>query len=297
MTEFGWQEDPSDNGLIRARTVLGQLRVWKFPKEIISRINGTDFASPMEHRGLYILLSGNEMEAYVGETADLKGRLEQHQKQAPKELTSWEQVIVISDGRTYTQSIFNSDIRSFLEKKAIRHITDGGNCFVVNKVKEEPHLDVSTKTQAEGLDEELRFVLSKLNLAHNEPEEKVPEEIVTSAEIEKILINRGETCKLGKREGTLGEEKVYVRPGSKKKQGWQITLRGELLEDTGLGRGYLLVNRGRCYLIPLLELNKWLADEIQSRTKDIFVNLPNKSAISTKEKEPLDIAKYQIKED
>jgi len=33
MYEYGWEEDPPDNDLIRARTKLGQLRLWHFTKE------------------------------------------------------------------------------------------------------------------------------------------------------------------------------------------------------------------------------------------------------------------------
>lgn len=52
---YGWEEDPPDGSIVRLKTKLGQLRVWRFPRDSLDQINGKDFAGGIEHPGLYIL--------------------------------------------------------------------------------------------------------------------------------------------------------------------------------------------------------------------------------------------------
>ena len=99
MNEYGWEEDPPDGELVRARTKLGQLRLWRFPREGVKQVNGLDFAGPLEHPGLYILYERNRKQAYVGETNNLKERLEAHYRKGPRELEDWTDAVVINDSR------------------------------------------------------------------------------------------------------------------------------------------------------------------------------------------------------
>lgn len=48
MYEYGWEEDPPDNDLIRARTKLGQLRLWHFTKEGFSASTYLILSGPSE---------------------------------------------------------------------------------------------------------------------------------------------------------------------------------------------------------------------------------------------------------
>ncbi len=297
MFEYGWEEDPPDKGLIRARTKLGQLRLWRFPREGVKRVNGLDFAGPLEHPGLYILYDRNTRQAYVGETSDLRGRLETHYQKGPKELKDWTDAIVINDGRSYAQSIFRSDVRSYLEKRLISHISSGGIYQVVNKVRGEPRLDVGTKVLAEKLDEELLFVLEKIGFAKILPKMIVPEDYVSVDDVKSMLEAKGYKCKLGEKEGIVDGERAYIRPGSKKRKGWQITIRGKFIQDARSGKGYLIVNRGNCFLIPLAKLKDWLGNKLNTVTRDIYIRLDEKMVYCTKDLEPLDISEFQLKSD
>jgi hypothetical protein len=297
MYEYGWEEDPSDKHLIRARTKLGQLRVWRFPKEGVKQVNGLDFAGPLEHPGLYILYEKNRRQAYVGETSDLKGRLETHYQKGPKELEDWTDTVVINDGRSYAQSIFRSDLRAYLEKRLIDHVVSSKIYHVVNKVKGEPRLDVGTKVLADKLDEELVFVLEKIGFAKIIPKVVVQEEVISVADVKIMLETKGYTCELREKEGRIDGEKAYIRPGSRKHRGWQITLRGEFIQDARNGKGYLIVNRGNCFLVPLAKLKEWLGSKLDTTTRDIYIRFDEKKVYSTRELEPLNISGFQIKSD
>jgi hypothetical protein len=297
MDEYGWQEDPPEKDLVRARTMLGQLRIWRFPKEGVNQVNGLDFASPLEHRGLYILYRTDRRQAYVGETSNLKDRLETHYKKGPKELADWSDAVVISDGRSYAQSIFGSDLRAYLEKRMISHISRGEIYQVVNKVREEPHLDVTTKVLADRLDEELAFVLEKIGFAKSVVKLIVEEDKIPILDMKKLLESKGHSCDLGELEGEIDGKRAYVRPGSRKSKGWQITLRGNFIEYAKQGKGFLVFNRGKGYLIALASIKEWLGKKLETTTRDIFIRLDEKKAYSTKDIEPLDISGFQIKVD
>ncbi|GAI11804.1 unnamed protein product, partial [marine sediment metagenome] len=71
---LGWEEDPPDGDIIRARTKLGQLRIWYFPRSGVSQVNGKDFAGPIAHPGLYILVNTQDKISYIGESSDLRKR-------------------------------------------------------------------------------------------------------------------------------------------------------------------------------------------------------------------------------
>jgi hypothetical protein len=72
-------------------------------------------------------------------------------------------------------------------------------------------------------------------------------------------------------------EKVWIRQGTFKSRGWQITLkRGDAVgADIREGKdGFLLVNRGRCWLIPLSQLHEWIGESLSrsKRAVDIFLD-------------------------
>lgn len=59
----------------------------------------------------------------------------------------------------------------------------------------------------------------------------------------------------GTYEAIVDGKKVFIRPGSKKPKGWQITFRGRkpgsFIDSLHKGIGYLLVSRDGVLLIPL----------------------------------------------
>jgi hypothetical protein len=297
MYEYGWEEDPPEKDLIRGRTKLGQLRLWLFSKGGVKQVNGLDFAGPLEHSGLYILRNSNLRQVYVGESSNLRGRLDAHYLKGPKELPEWTDAVVINDARSYAQSIFRSDLRLYLEKRLIDHIASSEIWEVVNKVKGEPRLNVGTKALADKLDEELAFVLVKIGLAKITLKKVIEEEKIPLNEVESMLSAKEYKCKLGEKEGEIDGKRAYIRPGSKKARGWQITLRGEFIEHARVMKGYLVVNRGKGYLIPMVKLKKWLKNKLDTTTRDIYIRLDEEKVYSTKELKPLDISDFGIKTD
>ena len=61
-------------------------------------------------------------------------------------------------------------------------------------------------------------------------------------------------------EATINGEKIFIRPGSKKVKGWQVTFR-DIFKKTLLDeKGSLLMPRGRILLIPFSEIKKAIND-------------------------------------
>jgi predicted GIY-YIG superfamily endonuclease len=306
MERYGWEEDPLDaQNIIRARTKLGQLRVWKFPREVTTKINGLDFAGAMDHPGLYILLNGGGKSIYVGETGDLKTRLNTHNKTPPKELTDWHQVVVLNDGRNYAQSIFTDQtLRLFLEKKLIRLIETSGLFKPVNRVKEEPKMSMATKSVAEKTWEELALVLTKLGLAIDGPVEIINEDELSVDNIKAILsyMKDMKPDKIVRDQFIISGIPFFYRPGTAPRtseKGWHITLRIKPRESLGEGKGGLIINRGKGYLIEAEKMKEWLGQKLWPIEKgkeaiDLYADLHNEKLFAVKDHPPLDLKPFRL---
>lgn len=78
----------------------------------------------------------------------------------------------------------------------------------------------------------------------------------------------------------------------------EIAERGiPLFIDTRNGKGYLMVNRGNCFLIPLAKIKEWLGKKLDTTTRDIYIRFDEKKVYSTTDLEPLDITEFQVKPD
>lgn len=296
MQEYGWEDDPADSkGVIRSRTKIGQLRLWTFPRTTVRHVNTLDFAGS-DHPGLYILRKSGTKKVYVGESNDLRARLETHAKNGPKELKDWDTVTIINDGRNYLQSLLtDTTIRLFLEKRLIDHLQNGKICQVVNFMRKPPNISLNMLTITSHLDPELQFTLLKRGLIEQKPiTVEVPQDVLEVSQIEQVLSAQGKDCKLQEKNGTLDGKKVFVRPGSDKPRGWQITIRGKFLKAVKAEDCYVLINRGYGYLIPSKVLNAWQAGQLSLDTRDIYVRLDEEKAYSKKETEPLNISPYRI---
>jgi len=283
MATYGWEEDPPDGVIIRARTKLGQLRVWHFPKDGIGQVNGLDFAGPLSHPGIYFLYSSKKKLGYVGETSDLKKRLRTHYKAGPVKLRIWDHVVVFNDGRSFSQSIFtNATLRAFLEKSMIKHILEGGEFSVVNAVKEKPQISVSIKVISENLNLELLYVLEKMRIVKPRTEPVTLEERILHPRLKEILERKGYNIeRVARDQWIVNGEVFFERAGTTPRtseRGWHITLRVKPRDALWREKGSLLVSRGRGYLIPGKELKKWLGDELWpikpgKEAIDVYVDL------------------------
>lgn len=96
-------------------------------------------------------------------------------------------------------------------------------------------------------------------------------------------------------------KKVFRRSGSRKPQGWQVTIRGKFKDHVRdkNGSGYLLFPRGKGYLIPLREINNFVMrcdDKALGRdTVDIFFDVDEKSNVVVRfHDHEMDVSKFSL---
>jgi len=72
---------------------------------------------------------------------------------------------------------------------------------------------------------------------------------------------------------SINGQRSYIREGSLKPQGWQITIGDDFRESTLQGRGFLVFPRGPGVLIPLRDLRQMIGHELgQHHRVDIFIS-------------------------
>ncbi len=125
-------------------------------------------------------------------------------------IKNWAKALVINDGRPATQSDFNdSVVRKALELYLIELFK--ANKYAVVAQGEPQKLNAIQKFLVNSLKDELNFFLLKKNVIIKVLEERGQEEIFEE---------------WGRYEAIIDGKKVFIRPGSKKPKGWQITFRG-----------------------------------------------------------------------
>ncbi|KJR42088.1 Excinuclease ABC, C subunit [Candidatus Magnetoovum chiemensis] len=296
---IGYHEDPKNgNGIIRSRTTK-QIRSWEMPRSIKSlEIMSNEFGK-IEYPGLYILFD-DKSTIYVGESKNLYNRLRTHCESPEEKIKKWNKVIVINDGRPATQSDFNDTV---VRKKIELYLID---IFKTNKYNvvsqgEPQKLDARQQHIVSSLTDEINYFLMKKNVITKVCEEKHEEEIYGDA-LRKLLEKIGKKIQQwGTYEALIDEERVFIRPGSKKPKGWQITFRGRkpgsFIESLLEGKGYLLVSRGAIPFIPLSEIKKLIKDDkaFEQDTIDIWVRFIDYNRITLLyRKNELDVTTYRL---
>lgn len=306
MTDYGWEEDPpDDDGITRLRTKLGQLRVWKFARESLEQVNGKDLAGGIAHPGLYLLVDENEAKVYIGESSDIRKRLKDHDKGVKEQLSNWDTIYVLSDGRNHFQSIFTeSTLREYMEKSTIKHVSDAGILKHINKQEEVPKMTVALETLAGRLNEELLFVLSKLGLARIAiVKKKVSTAEIGQAELKDLLARKGLIVdKIVRDKFLIGGMPYFSRPGTKPRKtepGWHITLRAAPRKAIHEGKGALVISRGRGYLISAVEIQTWLKDNLwpmkaAKEAIDIYADLEAEKLYYHMDYPPLELEKFRL---
>lgn len=273
---YGWEIDPRDaRGIVRGRTKLGQLVIWIIPNELLRSVSDEELGKGVSHPGLYVLLDDETDRAYVGESSDLKARLGQHLDHAPKELGRFDRALILNDGRATVHSRFtDSTLRQALEQATIKLFADGGSHTLVNRQKQMPNLSVTQQTLFDSLREELGHVLYELELISNRPKPAIDSSIVEPQDAAARFPKAG-IADIKGYEGKAGGETVYFRKGSDKPQGFQVTIRVNepFGKAVGSGRGFLCMNRGRCYLVPTSAIKEWLGQKLKQQTVDIFLDI------------------------
>jgi len=297
-SDIGYHEDPrNSDGIIRARTTK-QIRSWEILRTMKALEVLNNELGKIEFPGIYTLFEGKN-KVYIGEAKNIYNRLKTHMANPEDKIKNWSKALVINDGRPATQSDFNDNVvRKALELYLIKLFK--ANKYAVVAQGEPQKLNAIQKFLVNSLREELNFFLLKKNVIVKILEEKGQEEVFGD-ELKKILEKRGRKIEeWGRYEAIIDGKKVFIRPGSKKPKGWQITFRGRkpgsFIDSLQKGNGYLLVSRNGVLLIPLTEVQKVISDKTayEQDTIDIWIVFAEEKATLSYKKNTLDVTKFRL---
>jgi len=293
--KFGYHQDlKNGEGIIRARTT-GQLRSWDIPRtlralEVIKKEWGN-----LEYPGVYILLDSSGKKVYIGEAKDISIRLKTHMASPEDKIKDWNRAVIINDGRSAMQSDFNdSVIRKSLELYLISLFKANRYAVVAQgePQKHNPH----QKSMIQAFKEEFDFLLMKKNLITKLIEKPGQEEILRD-DLKKMLERKGYKLEeWGAYEAVINGVRVYIRPGSKKQKGWQITFRDKFKNTLQKGEGSLLVPRDGILIIPFCEIQKVITDnsKYKQNTIDIYINFKEETVDLTYSTNTIDITQFRL---
>ncbi|MBN1900553.1 hypothetical protein JW926_04420 [Candidatus Sumerlaeota bacterium] len=287
--DFGYVDNPANGlGIIRARTLIGNLRLWDIPKseQAIDMVVNEVGRSPIP--GIYMLFEeGIGKGVYIGQTENIK---------------NWNRAIIINDGRNAEQSDMNDEnIRLTLENYLV-------NLFKVNRYKvvtssiRTPGLSSTQNIITMSFKDEIIILLTRKSKISKVLTEKGDDEIYND-EVRKIIERKGYSIKnWGKIEAIINGKTAFIRPGSSKKIGWQITFRGAkpnsfktLLEKEN---GFLLVPRGPILLIPLSDIKRFVLKVDKNAflrdTMDIFIKFHEDRIMLIYKSNEFNITKHSI---
>jgi hypothetical protein len=296
--DIGYHEDPKNrNGIIRARTTK-QIRSWEIPRTIKALETLNNELGRIEFPGIYTLFEGKN-KLYVGEAKNVYLRLKTHINNPEDKMKNWDRAIVINDGRPATQSDFNDTVvRKALELYLIKLLR--ANKYLVVSQGEPQKLNAMQKFLVDSLKEELNFFLLKKNIISKILEERGQDEVFGD-ELKKILEKSSKSIqKWGRYEAKIDGNKVFIRPGSKKPRGWQITFRGRkpgsFIDALQKGKGYLLVSRNGVLFIPLTEVQKVIKDKsaYEQDTIDIWIVFTEEKVTLSYKQNTIEVTNFRL---
>lgn len=291
---IGYHEDPKNsNGIIRARTTK-QIRSWQIPRSLKALEKLNDEMGNIPFPGNYILF--DRMKVYIGEASKIYDRLKSHIKNPEDKIKNWDKALILNDGRPATQSDFNDTVvRLALELYLIRLLKT--NKYRTVSQGQQPTLNAVQKHIVSSLVQELNQFLLKKNIITKALEEEGLEEIFED-ELKKMLASHNKQVqKWSAYEAIIDGQKAYIRPGSFKPKGWQITFRDRFLNSLQKGVGYLLVSRDGVLLIPLREVRKVVKDKhaFQQNTIDVYILFTHDRITLSYKKNVIDVSAYKLR--
>lgn len=293
-TEIGYHEDPKNsNGIIRARTTK-QIRSWHIPRSIKALEKLNEEMGKIAFPGNYLLF--DQMKVYIGEAGNIYDRLKNHIKNPEDKIKNWDNALVFNDGRPATQSDFNDTVvRLALELYLIRLFK--ANKYRVVSQGRQTTLNPIQKQTVNSLLQELNYFLLKKNIISKALEEEGLEEIFDD-ELKKLLTDQGKQIqKWTAYEAIVDGQKAYIRPGSLKPKGWQITFRDRFLNSLQKGDGYLLVSRDGVLLIPLRTVRQVVKDKAayQQNTIDVYILFTSEKITLSYKKNTIDVTAHKLR--
>ena len=293
-TEIGYHEAPKNsNGIIRARTTK-QIRSWHIPRSIKALEKLNEEMGKIAFPGNYLLF--DQMKVYIGEAGNIYDRLKNHIKNPEDKIKNWDNTLIFNDGRPATQSDFNDTVvRLALELYLIRLFK--ANKYRVVSQGRQTTLNPIQKQTVSSLLQELNYFLLKKNIISKALEEEGLEEIFED-ELKKLLTGQGKQIqKWTAYEAIVDGQKAYIRPGSLKPKGWQITFRDRFLNSLQKGDGYLLVSRDGVLLIPLRTVRQVVKDKsaYQQNTIDFYILFTSEKITLSYKKNTIDVTAHKLR--
>jgi hypothetical protein len=302
--DFGYLDNPA-NGLdiVRARTLVGNLRLWDIPRseEALDMVIKEIGHSPIP--GLYLLFDEkNEKKVYIGQSESLKNRLMFHIQSPEDKIKNWERTMIINDARNASQSDLNDEnIRLVLENYLV-------NLFKINRYKvttassRTPSLSATQRALVNSFKEELIVLLTRKSKISKLLTERGDDEVYNDT-VKKILEKKGHKIQeWGKIEAVVNGQKIFIRPGSNKPKGWQVTFRGNKPDSfktlLDKAEGYLLMPRGPVLLIPLKQIKDFILlndkNAFDRDTIDIFVRFDDEKIVIVYKTSEIDITAHAV---
>jgi hypothetical protein len=299
--DLGFVSSPVNGlGIVRARTLLGNLRLWDIPRleralELTIKEIGH---SPIP--GLYVLLDErSEKKAYIGQSENIEVRLLSHMRSPDAKIKNWQRALFFNDGRNASQSDLNDEnIRLTLENYLV-------NLFKINRYQTTtvatrlPSLSSHQFLLVHAFQEEINIPLTNKGKITRILQGRRDDEVY-SDEVKKSLTQHGyRLTHWGEKYGEVNGEPVIIRPGSQKPKGWQVTFRGSQSLARLKGRvGYLLMPRGSLLLVPLKEIADFvykLDNQALSRdTIDIFICFDDDKVVLVYKGGEMDITRFSV---
>lgn len=294
---IGYHEDPKNsNGILRARTTC-QVRSWHMARKERALQSFKRELETFQYPALYMLFE-KKARVYVGEAENVYNRLSQHIANPDDKIKDWNEALIISDGRPIKQSIFNNRAVRLVLEAYLNKLLRANRYDVVSSLRT-PHLDQSQQHIVDILLPELNFFLQKKGIITRLLEEPGQQEVYRDELIDLFHKKRIPVQKWGAYEATIEGQKAFIRPGSKKKRGWQITSRGRkpgsFIDCLQKGAGYLIVPRNGVLFIPLTEVKRVIPESVfKHDTVDIWIVFtPEKTTLSYK-KNVLDVTSFKL---
>lgn len=296
--EMGFYEEPKNsNGIKRAKTTR-QIRSWEIDRsqksfEVFRKETGQS-----SYPGMYILFEGKN-KAYVGQAKDIYDRIKTHMATPDEKIEKWNKMLIISDGRPANLSDLNdSVVRKGLELYLIQLLKV--NKYHVVSQGEPQNYNPTQNVLLKSYSDELDFFLLRKNLITKKLESKGQEEVFPD-ELKRILQIKGKKVeRIGKHEAVIDGDKVFIRPGSKKPRGWQITFRGKkpgsFIDCLQKGEGFLMISRNDVPMVPLKEVRKVVGKDaiLNQDTVDIWIVFEEEKTTLSYRDNCLDISKYKL---
>lgn len=292
---IGYYEDPKNGyDIIRSRTTE-QIRSWDFPRSIKALETFNTELGKIDYPGIYILIESKLNKIYIGEAKSLYVRLKTHNNSPEDKIKNWERVVIINDGRPANQSDFNDNVvRMELEHYLI--LLFKANKYKVVAQGAKQILNSPQKVIVSKLILELNFFLIKKGLIQKLIAAQGQEEVMLD-DLKKILVKHGYSITEFKSyEAVIDGEKAFIRPGSKKPKGWQVTFRDVFKKTLFNENGSLLMPRGGILLIPFSEIKKAVNDPeaFKRNTIDIFIAIDGDSIKLRYKNNEVDVSSYRI---